>query len=543
MKMTKAQKMRLTALLAQDQAKLSYAETTELKALTDLADGEGFDAKFYDADSDTDTLTDEQVEAIVTKALTKTLSDNGLSTDAIVAKVKALKGGDLTAERIEQIIKANATKEVDTKALIDNIKAALPAGVSEEKMKAMFKEAFDAQRKDSKMEHSVIEFPIAHRSGNLSVAQKQLLNVCLMHSTNDDVTKPKNMNDGISTEQLAKATRNGEFAVKSMRESFRRGTKITVGGSGSGAELIDTDLSSDLQRRLYQDSALATALISSEIQMPTNPFKLPMLTTRPSFFVTGETQAAIESDAGTAAPTLDAKKLTGMVPYSYEADEDAIIAILPMIQEGLAAGAADAFEGALINGDVTGTHQDSDIAAVTRHSSKLFKGLRKMVRGVTGLWSDLSTGGVSAANIGALRKLLKKYGLRPSDLALVCGTGAYNDIVLLEETLTVDKVGNRAGILTGIQPNIFGIEIIPSAACRENLTGAGIYDGVTMTKGAIFLMHKPSFLVGVKRGFTVEVEQDKKAQVNYVIASFRRDFIAKETPSATEPLIVAGYNF
>jgi len=49
--------------------------------------------------------------------------------------------------------------------------------------------------------------------------------------------------------------------------------------------------------------------------------------------------------------------------------------------------------------------------------------------------------------------------------------------------------------------------------------------------------------VGVKRGFTVEVEQDKKAQVNYVIASFRRDFIAKETPSATEPLIVAGYNF
>ena len=529
--MNEIQIERLKALLAIDASKLLDDEKTELAELQKLASNDT--AK---------TLSDEEVTGLVQKALDTVLKDNGLSTDSIVEKVKALNNEGVTAERIEEIVKANAGDKLDAKTLVAEITKAMPQGITEEKVKALFNEAVGSIRKESKMEHS-IELPIAHRAGNLTVAQKQLLNICLMHSGQDPEDRPKSMNDGITDTQLAKAARNGEASVKSVRDSVRYGQKLTATGAGTGLELVDTDLSSDLQRRLYIESKLAAALVSSEIQMPSNPFQMPMLTTRPSFFLTGETQAAISSDVGTAAPTLNAKKLTGMVPYSYEADEDSIVAILPMLQEALGAGAADAFEGAVVNGDTTATHQDSDTHAVTRHSSKIFTGLRKMARGVAGINVSFATGGITTANLGSLRKAMKKYGLNPRDLAFVVGTSAYNDIAMLPEVLTADKINGRAGILQGFQPNIFGIDIIPSAACREDLNVAAIYDGTTTTKSALFLMYKPAFVVGTRRGFTVEVEVDKKAQVNYVIASFRRDFISKETPSATEPQVVMGFNF
>ena len=59
----------------------------------------------------------------------------------------------------------------------------------------------------------------------------------------------------------------------------------------------------------------------------------------------------------------------------------------------------------------------------------------------------------------------------------------------------------------------------------------------------MFFVHRPSWLLGVKRGFTVEVEVDRKRQMNAIIASFRRDFVPKETISATMPLAWMGYGF
>jgi hypothetical protein len=128
---------------------------------------------------------------------------------------------------------------------------------------------------------------------------------------------------------------------------------------------------------------------------------------------------------------------------------------------------------------------------------------------------------------------------------LIVGPQGYNDIVALDETLTFEKVGSQsaARILTGEAASIYGIRIVISSQIREDLNASGVYDGVTDTKGSILLVHRPSWLVGVKRGMTVEVDVDKKRQINSVIASFRRAFIPKETPSATLPSVVLGYNY
>jgi hypothetical protein len=116
--------------------------------------------------------------------------------------------------------------------------------------------------------------------------------------------------------------------------------------------------------------------------------------------------------------------------------------------------------------------------------------------------------------------------------------------VSLSETLTFDKVGNpdAARILSGTAASIYGIPIIVSDAVREDLNATGVYDGTTTSKGSVFLIHRPSWVVGVRRGFTVEVDVNKLQQVNYVIASFRRDFKAKEALTSV-PSAIVGFNY
>ncbi len=572
MKLTLKEKLRLAALHSKA-GHLSDEENNELSDLTAKA-GELFDAIIKDyapdvedgeGNSPEDTkTTSEELTSLITKAVKDGIpAGSGVDVDKLSDDiVKAAKEGVPDIKQIEAVIvKHNGGTGIDKEALVADIKKAIPAqALTEDSMKQMLDTFASSIKQASKVEFNAgngNEFPVEHRSGNLSVGQKQLLNLCLAHVSDErksemksaGVEVPTSMNHGISEDQVKSAHAVGAANIKRARHAVVYGGKaLTTGGSGSGAELIPSDLSSDLQARMYLESQIAAELLASEIDMPTNPFKFPMTTTRTSFFVGSEAPGSdpTASEPGTSDITLDAKKLIGMSEYSYESDEDAIIAVLPLLTENLAAGAADAFEGAVVNGDTAGTHQDSDIDAVAGHSSKLFNGLRKLALANTGALSvDISTGGISAANIIEMRKKLKRWGIRPRDLMLVVNSQAYNELVSLDETLTFDKVGNAAAarILTGEAASIFGIRIVVSSQVREDLNASGVYDGTTTTKGSILLVHRPSFIVGSKRGFTVEVDVDKKRQINSVIASFRRDFVPKETPTAAVPSVVMGFNY
>jgi hypothetical protein len=550
--MNKTQKLRLKALLALDASKLSDTEKQELATLQSTAKAANWNPE-TDAIEDEGLLSEDDVKGVVVDAL-KAI---GLDADSVKAIRESLKGDGTAPLKVEDITKAIEQhiggKGIDQAALLAEIKKAIPAskGITADELDAKLTEFAKGLKAPSRMEFNTEDasFPIEHRMGNLTVAQKQLANICLMHVTdeaiaNSGIKRPVSMDDGITPEQLKAAARNGDRHCKSVRMEAVYGRKaITAGGAGSGAELVNHDLSSDLLARLYLESALAAEFTAQEINMPSNPFTLPLTTTRPVFKVGSEGAAGTNSDPGTAAPVLTAGKLIGQSSYSYEAEEDAIIAILPMLQESLGAAAADALEGALLNGDTTATHMDSDIHAVSLHSSKLFKGFRKLAL-AGGITSSFATGGISADNIGALRKKMGKYGVKPRDLIIVAGVKGYNDLVQLDETLTAEKVGsNIARIITGEAPVLFGMRIITSAQVREDLNASGVYDGSTTTKGSLLIVHKPSFLLGVRRGFTVEVETVKREQLNYVVASFRRAFAPKETPSATESMVALGYNF
>jgi HK97 family phage major capsid protein len=581
MKMTRKDKIRFAdlntkAIAAKDDGKaLDAEEQTELDALSEKVKAAGLDPELLtkewapDAESDEDSksLSSEELSALLTDVVAKAVPANsGVDTKALTEEVarvireNSAKG--ITVDDIDKVMtKHLGGTGFDREAIARALKESAEGqrnSFAEELTKALDKFAASVKSAPAVQHQASLErdFPFAHRSGNMSVAEKQLLNICLAHVSEGakaemrqkGLTVPAEMNDGITRDQLEYAERRGAQKLRSDRNAVVYGGKVlTTTGSGSGAEWIPTDLSSDLQTRLYLESQIAAEFMASEVDMPTPTFEFPLQTTRTNFYVGAQapaTNEATTSEPGTSKIILSAKKLIGCSEYSYEADEDSIIAVLPMLQENLAQGAADALEGALINGDTTSTHQDSDIHSVTAHSAKLFKGLRKYANAGT-VRKDLATGGISADNILAMRKLMKKWGVRPRDLLLICGPQGYNDLVGLDETLTFEKVGSAAAarILTGEAASIFGIRIVISAQVREDLNASGIYDGSTVTKGSIMLVHRPSFIMGVRRGFTVEVESYKKRQVNAVIASFRRDFVPKETPSLSIPTVVLGYNY
>ena len=74
--------------------------------------------------------------------------------------------------------------------------------------------------------------------------------------------------------------------------------------------------------------------------------------------------------------TLTAKKLGALTVFSEEVSEDSIIAIIPFLRNKLGNAIANSVERAILDGDVTATHQDFDVTAAT-DARKAWPGIRK----------------------------------------------------------------------------------------------------------------------------------------------------------------------
>ena len=140
-----------------------------------------------------------------------------------------------------------------------------------------------------------------------------------------------------------------------------------------------------------------------------------------------------------------------------------------------------------------------------------------------------------------MRAKMGVYGLNPSDLLLVLNPKDYNALLLETEVEDASSFGRPGTLQTGVLPRVYGITVIPTAEIPNtyNNTGTSMTGG---SKSVACLVHKPSWFVGVKRGFTVETDQNKVNQTNQVIASFRRDFQPIETVVAGKPHSVTGIN-
>jgi HK97 family phage major capsid protein len=317
------------------------------------------------------------------------------------------------------------------------------------------------------------------------------------------------------------------------------GKAMDTATSGAGAEWVPSALSPDLAERVAR--ALKVAALHPRITMPTDPFKIPRATGGSQAYLKSENQEVAASQPTSAQTQLDAKTLAVLVPVSYELEEDSVFALLPFIKRDLVHAIASGIENAIVNGDTTAPHMDTDVTAAN-DVRKAWKGYRKLA----GASLDLQ-GTLTAEKLRTLRGLMKVYGVDPADLAWVVSVKGYMQLLSLKDDagnavlMTVDKYGPQATLLTGELGRVDGIPVIVSEFVREDLNASGVYDGVTTNKSLVVLVYRPGFVVGERRIITVESTRDIRAGTLQVVASARIGFVDR-LDAATQPIVARGFN-
>ena len=132
--------------------------------------------------------------------------------------------------------------------------------------------------------------------------------------------------------------------------------------TGFGDEWAPDLWSQQIWHKARQDNTILPLFQS--IEMPSNPFELPIEGADPTVYFVPETQDEAhltlgagnpipDSKVGSGKVTLNAKKLALRVGFSSELVEDAVIPVLNVYREQAVRAITDAIDNVLLNGDTT----------------------------------------------------------------------------------------------------------------------------------------------------------------------------------------------
>lgn len=320
---------------------------------------------------------------------------------------------------------------------------------------------------------------------------------------------------------------------------------IDTATTAEGTEWVPRDLSSALIERVNLD--LMVAALFPQVVMPTQPFDIPAKSVSRQRLGKAAEQTADTGQTGfkivtpgTRKVTLTAVKFAGEALTSKEAEEDAIVAILPFLQEELLEYLGADIEDALVNGDTTGTHMDSDTTS-SDDPRKVWNGLRKLA--LTAAKTDGANADLTTAMLLVNRKKMGKYGTRTGPLAHIVSMAGYVALLADTSVQTLDKYGVAATILTGELGKAHGVPIVVSEYVRQDMNATGVYDGTTTNRSAALTVNKNSYVMGERRGMTVQVLRELYAEYDQdaIIATVRKAFAARFT-AATEATVAETYN-
>ena len=295
---------------------------------------------------------------------------------------------------------------------------------------------------------------------------------------------------------------------------------LTSGTSGSGAEWVFAQPERELVPRVSAVGNLEAAFQNVTIPANVGSLTLPTHGSRATGYLIGEGVSVTESTPGTSSVTLDPVKIAGRVDVSMEAVEDAIVAMLPYVQNELAETLARATEEAIISGDTAGTHQDSDTTGATDRR-KAFIGLRAKAVDASGTkdMSSLTT----AADTAVLRQVMGAYGVDPSQLMLILPFEQYFAWLKDTDLKTENLVGAAATLVTGMLGAIGGMPVLVSELFRQDLNASGVYDGTTTTKHGYLIVRRDGWVVGAKRAISVKTFADITTDTLQVVGTKRVD--------------------
>ena len=318
--------------------------------------------------------------------------------------------------------------------------------------------------------------------------------------------------------------------------------------SGRGDELVPTGMASRLWDDVHQETRVGS--LFNRIEMPTNPFDIPLQLGDVNWYPGSENTAVTESIAKTAKQTLTAFELVAEVPWSLTLDEDAVFAVLPEVRRTLVRNAAEVIDDVILNADRTGANSiNADGATITTATA----GKAQYLIGFDGLMhlplvdnpSQSVTHGNSISTDAYLNLLKKlgKYGVSASDTVYVTDVATFVSSLGLASIETVDKLGPKATLLTGQLATVYGHPLVVSGQMRlSDADGKVTNGGNTHDLGRLLAVNTSQWRVGFRRNLMIETERDIQKRQNVMVVSMRVAFAERSGDRSNAEHTALAYN-
>lgn len=455
--------------------------------------------------------------------------------DAVLGKITELtetvkgRAGDATLDK--DFLVAEFTKLLDEQrmALLDEMPARQGVFQSDPVNRAA-----DAYRGKYATEVKAIAKDGEFRMGNWKLRGSDLILAKLLI---DRANAIKAQNAGFSgSERVKPVSPDLENAVKAL----------TATGAGTGDELVPTGMAAELWQDFFSASRVAADIPTQP--MPTDPFDMPLGLGDVTWRKGTQNTAPTASDPATAKSTLTATEQVAEVDWSYDLDEDSVVAVLPALRQRIGLSGGEQMDAFTINADATnaGTGNinldDADPPDDSYYLSAGQDGIRHLALvDNTGQASGVGAA-IDDAKMVAILKLLGKYGLDYGNCRIVPDIATYFTMLGMTNVATVDKYGPQATVLSGELARYRGIPVIPSASVPlTEADGKVSTTGGNNTKGQIVAYNRNLWRVGFRRQLLVEVDRLIQKRQLVMVVSFRIA-VAAHGARASAKHTAVGYN-
>jgi HK97 family phage major capsid protein len=319
---------------------------------------------------------------------------------------------------------------------------------------------------------------------------------------------------------------------------------LTSTGSGTGDELVPTDMAA----QLWEDVHLSNVLVSNleRVPMTSNPMDLPNALGDVTFRKGTESVATTASDPATAKNTLTVTELLAEVDWSYSLEEDAIVALMPAVRMTVGRNAAEYVDGFALNADATTAatgninSDDGAPAADSYYVSAGQDGIRHLYIADNSSQMYNMNGVLTDAGITLTLVKMGKYAADPRQLLFICDVDTYIRGFLnattsnAPGTFLVDQSAVGYSIIaTGQVASYRGIPIvIPTLATKTEADGKQSTTAANNTLGQISIVNRTQWKSGFMREMEVEVDRDIQKRQIIMVVSFRQAIGCRGTRSS-----------
>lgn len=304
------------------------------------------------------------------------------------------------------------------------------------------------------------------------------------------------------------ATTKRLLAVKS--DELNHSTLAT-----GGDEWVPNVWSNDLWLRARLENVVLPRL--GMVEMPSNPYELPVQSTDPTVYLvpetTAENQLALDvatspipdSKVATTKVTLTAKKLGLRVGISAEVEEDSIIPFIAETRAQALRSMLDSMDNVIINGDDSTTGNINSDGETISDATRKYLAFNGLIHAPLVTTTSMSVDAAGATpSLSLLRqargKLLNAYGTDIRNLMWVTDYATYIKLLDLDEVSSAAARGSAPTGVTGVLGAIDGIDLfVSNEMALADSDGKVTQTANVVNRGRALLVHRNVWRTGFRR--------------------------------------------